>query len=85
MHLRGDEGNLLGKVDGYAIGSLRAEYEISDNARLFALVDNVLDKDYETFGLFGEPDEVLVDAFDDRRFFSPGAPRAAWVGIRVSF
>lgn len=84
-HLRGDEGNLLGKVDGYAIASLRADYALSDKAQLFALVDNVFDKDYETFGLFGEPDEVLGEAFDDARFFSPGAPRAAWVGIRVSF
>ena len=85
MHLRGDEGNLLDKVDGYAIGTLRAEYAVSDNTRVFALVDNVLDRDYETFGVFGEPEEVLGDEFDDPRFFSPGAPRAAWVGIRVSF
>ncbi len=85
MYLRGDEGNLLDKVDGYSIGTLRAEYAVGDNTRLFGLVENVLDRDYETFGVFGEPEEVLGDEYDDPRFFSPGAPRAAWVGIRVSF
>jgi len=52
---------------------------------LFANVDNVFDERYETFGLFREPDEVLGDAFEDSRFVSPGAPRAAWVGLRGSF
>ena len=85
MHLRGDEGNLLDKVDGYSIGTLRAEYAVNDNTRVFGLVENVLDRDYETFGVFGEPEEVLGDEYDDPRFFSPGAPRAAWLGIRVSF
>src|SRR5690606_17118161 len=85
MHLRGDEGNLVGKVDGYTIASLRGEYSLSDTVRIFASIDNVLDTDYETFGVFGEPDEVLGDEFDDPRFFSPGAPRAAWIGIRVVF
>jgi iron complex outermembrane recepter protein len=85
MHLRGDEGNLVGKVGSYAIGSLRGEYTLSDTTRVFASIDNVFDSDYETFGLFGEPDEVLGDEFDDPRFVSPGAPRAAWIGIRVSF
>jgi len=85
MHLRGDEGNLLDKVDGYTIGTFRAEYTVNDNTRVFARVENVLDSDYETFGVLGEADEVLGDEYDDPRFFSPGAPRAAWVGIRVSF
>jgi hypothetical protein len=45
----------------------------------------LFDEDYETFGLFGEPDEVLGDAFDDSRFFSPSAPRAAWLGVQFEF
>ena len=85
MHLRGDEGNLVDKVGSYTVASLRGEYALSDTTRLFASIDNVFDTEYETFGVFGEPDEVLGDEFDDPRFFSPGAPRAAWVGIRVAF
>jgi len=85
MYLRGDEGNLLDKVDSYTVASLRGEYTLNESIRIFASVDNALDTEYETFGVFGEPDEVLGDEFDDPRFFSPGAPRAAWIGIRVAF
>lgn len=49
------------------------------------IIDNVPDEDYKTFGLFGEADEVLGERFEDSRFVSPGAPRAGWAGIRVSF
>lgn len=37
------------------------------------------------FGLLGEPDEVLGDDFENPVFLSQGAPRAAWLGIRVRF
>jgi iron complex outermembrane recepter protein len=85
QYLRGDEGNLLERIDGYAVLSLRAEYALNDTARIFVNVDNVQDTEYETFGVFGEADEVLGDGFDDARFLSPAAPRAAWIGLRLSF
>jgi outer membrane receptor protein involved in Fe transport len=85
FHMRGDEGNQADRVGGYAVLNLRGEYVLSDHVRVFLNVDNVLDSEYETFGLFGEPHEVLGDAFEDSRFFSPAAPRAAWLGVRVGF
>ncbi len=83
-YFRGDEGNVSTKLDDYTVVSLRARYALSANIELFADIDNVFDEDYETFGLFGEADEVLGDEFEDSRFVSPGAPRAAWIGLRVS-
>ena len=83
VYYRGDEGNLVDGVDGYALLNLRAEYRIGARMSVFANIDNVLDTEYETFGVFGEADEVLGQDFDDRRFLGPGAPRAAWIGIRV--
>jgi len=83
--VRGDEGNLADSLDGHALLGVRAEYRFGENARLFANVDNLLDEDYETFGLFGEADEVLGDDFDDPLFVGPGAPRAVSVGVRVDF
>jgi hypothetical protein len=50
---------------------------------VFASIDNLLDAEYETFGLFGEADEVLGDDFDEPYFVGPGAPRAAWIGFRI--
>ena len=64
--------------------SVRAEYRLGERTSLFVNVDNVLDEEYETFGLFGEAEDVLGDDFDDPRFVGPGAPRAAWIGVRVA-
>jgi outer membrane receptor protein involved in Fe transport len=84
-HYRGDEGNLVEEIDGYTILNLRATLRVGAHAELFVNVDNVLDEEYATFGVFGEADEVLGDDFEDPRFLSPGAPRAAWVGLRLTF
>ena len=92
--LRGNEGNdrdpdgYLNPVDGYAVVNLRASYNVTDNIRIFGRVTNLFDEDYESFGLLGEePDEVAVEEFEDYespRFVGPGAPRAAFVGIKLS-
>ena len=80
---RGDEGNLLDELDGYCVVGVRAEYRLSERARVFASIDNLLDEEYETFGLFGQADEVLGDDFEEPYFVGPGAPRAAWIGFRI--
>ena len=80
---RGDEGNLLDELDAYSVLSVRAEYRLSERASVFVSVDNLLDEEYETFGLFGQADEVLGAEFDEPYFVGPGAPRAAWVGFRI--
>ena len=86
--LRGDESNQLDPVEGYAVVNLRANYKFNDNIALFARVTNLFDKDYESFGLLGEePNEVPVAAFEDfesPRFLGPGAPRAGFIGIKLS-
>ncbi len=82
---RGDEGNLVENLEGYTLLNLRAEYRIGAHARLFANIDNALDEEYETFGVFGQADEVLGDEFEDPEFVGPGSPRAAWIGVRVEF
>ena len=80
---RGDEGNLAEEIDGYALLNLRGEYRVNDNTRLFLSIDNVLDVEYETFGVFGEADDVLGDEFEDPEFLGPGAPRAFWLGVQI--
>lgn len=84
QYLRGDEANLTAPVSGYSVLNLRTTFRVSEHFSVFALVDNALDSDYETFGVFGEADDVLGDDYDDTRFLSPGAPRAAWVGVRLA-
>jgi outer membrane receptor protein involved in Fe transport len=85
IYHRGDEGNLVETIDGYTVLNLRGEYRFGDRASFFVSVDNVLDEEYDTFGVFGDADEVLGDDFEDPSFLGPGAPRAVWAGVRLSF
>jgi outer membrane receptor protein involved in Fe transport len=84
-HYRGDEANLLEQLDGYVVVNLHAECRLNEHARVLLNVDNVLDRNYETFGGLGDAQRVLGPAYTNPRFVGPGAPRAAWVGVRVSF
>jgi iron complex outermembrane receptor protein len=81
---RGDEGNLSAPISGYSVLNLRTTFRVSEYVSVFALLDNALDSDYETFGVFGEADDVLGEDYEDTRFLSPAAPRAAWVGVRLA-
>ncbi len=88
VHLRGDEGNLLPRTDGYAVANLDASYRIADWIEAFGRIENIFDKRYETFGVLGETgDEVpireLPGGITDPRFISPGQPFAAMVGVRI--
>ncbi len=81
---RGDEANVTDPLGGYWLFNASAEYRFNEHVALFGRVNNIFDRDYKTFGVYGEADEVLGDDFDDGRFVSPGAPRAGWIGIRLS-
>ena len=73
------------KTSSHAVLNARVEYHLSEGTLLYLTVNNLFNEEYETFGLFGEADEVLGSDFEDSRFLSPGAPRAAWLGLRVIF
>jgi len=81
--LRGDEANLLDETDGYAIVNLRGEYHLHEYIAVIVKIENLFDAEYETFGLLGEPEEILGPAFGDPRFLGPGAERGGWIGVRV--
>lgn len=87
--LRGDESNQLDEVSGYTTVSMRARYSMNEKMELFAKVDNLFDKEYESFGLLGEePGELEVPIIEDLTnpvFLGAGAPRAAFIGLRYNF
>jgi outer membrane receptor protein involved in Fe transport len=85
--MRGDESNQLGEIGGYMLVNLRASYVFAERFTAFARVTNVFDKDYENFGVLGEdPTEILPGLADDRPYFvGAGAPRAAWLGVKLRF
>lgn len=84
QYLRGDEANLLPALEGFRVVNLNARYTVTRNLSLTVRVTNLFDSEYSTFGLLGEADEVLGNDYGDPRFLSPGAPRAAWVGLRFA-
>ena len=89
QYYRGDEANLLGQIDGYTIINMNASYQLHDKVTVFAKINNLLDTDYETFGLFGEADEVEISEvgrpLEDGRFVGVGAPLAAYIGLNITF
>jgi outer membrane receptor protein involved in Fe transport len=84
QYLRGDEANEDDKLGSYTVVNLHSRYKLNDNVEFFAKVDNLFDREYETFGLYGEPDEAPGLDLENPRFVGAGAPRAGWIGIKVS-
>ncbi len=84
QHFRGDEANLLDTIDGHVVINARAAYQFNKNVSVFANVNNLLDSEYETFGLLGEPGEIFA-GFNNPRFVSVSAPISGFVGMKVEF
>jgi outer membrane receptor protein involved in Fe transport len=79
---RGDEGNEHSPVPGYAVLSAHMGYWLLPGLQLFVKAQNLLDSEYETFGLLADPSDVLPDD-SDPRFLGPGAPFGLWAGVVV--
>jgi outer membrane receptor protein involved in Fe transport len=77
---RGDEANLLKGVQGHAVFGASTSYQVLRQLQIFLKAENVFDAEYESYGLLGEPDDVLEGA-EDPRFQSPGAPLGIWGGL----
>ncbi len=83
--LSGDQINLLGEVPGYAVANLRASYQLWEHAQVYALVGNVLDTRYKTFGILGNPAAVPFLNLTNPRFFSLGPPLSVQMGVKATF
>lgn len=101
QYVRGNENNAhqadgvdfqgTGRVAGFGVLDLTTRWKLRPGWELFAKVSNVFDRRHSTGGQLGE------NAFDangalqapadwrQEQFVAPGAPRAAWVGLRVQF
>jgi iron complex outermembrane recepter protein len=92
---RGDENNedINGKVAGYTVFNSDANWRFHQNWSGFLKVTNIADKDYASLGILGTNAFNTADksfnadpnTWQSEQFQSPGAPRAAWVGVRYEF
>ena len=79
------------KVRGYTVVNLDTRYKFGKSGwQAFARVNNVFDKEYYSAGMLGEsfftPNGTFEDGEDHfQPLYSPGAPRAAWIGVRYEF
>ena len=87
QYLRGDEANLAAPIPDYWLVNLNTKYRIGENFEIFAVVQNLFDKKYATFGTFAEVTGLTFGqtTLTDPRAVSPGPPLAAYAGIRVRF
>jgi outer membrane receptor protein involved in Fe transport len=92
---RGDESNQNAQLPSYALVNLHTSYKFGRHVEVFARVDNLFNARYATFGQFGDPTGVGAPGIPagattnspgvDNRFQSPGAPIAAFAGVRATF
>jgi iron complex outermembrane receptor protein len=80
-----------GRVGGFAVLDMTTRYRVGRHVELFAKVANVFDRRYASGGQLGENGldasgaVAAPAAWRNEQFVAPGAPRAAWVGVRVEF
>jgi len=85
--LRGDESNLNPKTAPYFVLDATTRYRIGPHVELFAAIENLLDRKYETFGSFSPTSDVPiveVPNASNPRSLSPASPISVYGGIRVS-
>lgn len=88
QYYRGDEANLLGRLDGYWLANAESSYAFNELLTAFIRVNNVFNHKYENFGLLGDASEVFEDdnaLTDNNRFVSPGQPLTVLGGITITF
>lgn len=80
-----------GKTGAYAVLNLNAEAKLGGGWQAFAKVNNVFDRRYATAGTLAT-NPFVGGSFQSNpadwrheSFVSPGAPRAAWLGLRYVF
>lgn len=87
-YYRGDEANENKKIPSYSFINAYISYQINSQLNLSAKVDNLFDREYETFGTYGEADEVLEDFYpnvEEPYFVGPSRPRSLSVSVNYKF
>jgi outer membrane receptor protein involved in Fe transport len=77
-----------GKVGGYFTVNLDTQYNIGSGWKAFAKATNIFDREYNVSGRLAETMFDSAGAYGtESKVLSvlPGAPRAAWVGLRYEF
>ncbi len=78
-----------GKIKGYAVVNLDSQYNVGAGWKAFAKVINLFDQNYNVAGRLAETMFDSSGSYGTPEIKSlgliPGAPRAAWIGVRYEF
>jgi iron complex outermembrane receptor protein len=88
QYLFGDEANLTPRTTSYVVLNANTSYQVSSQVQVFALLQNVLNANYETFGTFSSTSSIPIaqaPGATNTRSLSAAPPRAVYGGFRVSF
>lgn len=86
QYLRGDEADLRKPLPGYVVFGAEADYQITQRLQLYVDAQNILDRRYATFGLYGDPTgNGAFPQFTNPRFIVPAQPFGVWIGIHTQF
>jgi iron complex outermembrane recepter protein len=86
--LFGDEANLTPPIPSYFVLNLYTNYQLTKHLQLFGQVNNAFNATYYTFGTFSPTALVPIiqaPGATNPRSYSPAAPIAGFVGLRVTF
>jgi outer membrane receptor protein involved in Fe transport len=81
-HGNEDNSDPTGKVPGYTVVNLDAQYRIAKGLTLSLDVDNLFDRKYATYGLSGA---TSIYTLAHEQFRTPAAPRGAWLKVTYAF
>lgn len=82
----GDDANQNPKVPAYWVTNLHTSYQLTRELQLFALITNLFNQRYYTYGTYFQPSNVanaLPAALTDPRSVTPAQPFAIYGGLRV--
>jgi iron complex outermembrane receptor protein len=88
QYLFGDEANLNPKTPAYFVLNLHTSYQLTPNLQFFGLIENASNTTYYTYGTFSPTSLVPIiqaPGATNPRSYSPGAPIAGTVGLRLTF
>ena len=78
-----------GKTAAYAVLNLTARYRVAARWEIFGRINNVFDTRFNTAAILAENPfnaagvfQTNSDLWARETFYGPGAPRAAWIGVR---
>jgi iron complex outermembrane receptor protein len=90
----GDESNQNPQLPGYAVIDLYGSVKASGRLSVFATIDNLFNRHYATYGIYGDPtgvgapgvpaDGVSNGPGVDNRFESPAAPFSIFGGVHLT-